>query len=221
MSTQAQIDANRANARHSTGPKSPEGKQAVAKNRITHGLTGRAVLIPGEDPEEFQRLSFRLKFELAPGNEVEETLVQRIANLQWRLNRVAEWTGQLTTECLEGDPAQPSRLIRMFSKTSDPCDAYNRLHKHEASLARQHQAALRELRVSKEERSKMMTGRNPAAALDFAEVVTAARAFCEAHGVDLPPLRDSNPIPAPSPVPARSTTLPRPSRPAIPPPWRP
>jgi hypothetical protein len=112
------------------------------------------------------------------------------------MNRVAEWSGQLTTECLEGDPAQPSRLIRMFSKTSDPCDAFDRLHRHEASLARQHQAALRELRVSKEERSKIMTGKNPAARSDIEQVVAEARAVLGSLGIPIPGAANSNPIPS-------------------------
>jgi hypothetical protein len=194
MSSEAQLAANRANAQLSTGPKTPEGKQTVAKNRITHGLTGRAVLIPGENPEDFERLASQLKFELAPGNHVEEALVQRIANLQWRLNRVAEWTGQLTTECLQGDPEHPSRLVRMFSKTSDPCDAFERLHAHEASLSRQHQAALRELRLSKEERSKIMTGKNPAALCDIEQLVNQTTALLTSLGIPVPEAVNSNPI---------------------------
>jgi hypothetical protein len=92
----------------------------------------------------------------------------------------------------------------MFSKTSDPCDAFDRLHRHEASLARQHQAALRELRTSKDERSKIMTGKNPAASLDIAEVVEQMAKVLHSQGIPFPGAADSNPIaadPPASPVP--------------------
>ncbi len=39
MATLAQIDGNRRNAMKSTGPKSPEGKEKVAGNSTSHGLT--------------------------------------------------------------------------------------------------------------------------------------------------------------------------------------
>jgi hypothetical protein len=86
----------------------------------------------------------------------------------------------------------------MFSKTCDPCDAFDRLHRHEASLARQHQAALRELRLSKDERSKVMTGKNPAASLDIAEVVEQMAKVLRSENIPFSAAADSNPIPGPS-----------------------
>jgi hypothetical protein len=203
MSTQAQIEANRANAQLSTGPKTPEGKQIVAKNRITHGLTGQAVLIPGENPDDLKRLAIKLELELAPVNEVEAALVNTIANLQWRLDRVAAWIGQLTAECLEADPAQPSRLMKMFSKTANPCDAYERLNRHEASLRRQWHKCVRDLQNSKDERSKVLQGKNPAALNDMAETTARFKAFCARHEIPFPQIDNSNPIP---PLPAAAAT---------------
>ena len=45
MASAAQIVANRANAKLSTGPVTPEGKAKVATNRLSHGLTGRFFLL--------------------------------------------------------------------------------------------------------------------------------------------------------------------------------
>ena len=39
MATRAQIEANRRNARRSTGPRTAEGKAASSRNAVTHGLT--------------------------------------------------------------------------------------------------------------------------------------------------------------------------------------
>jgi hypothetical protein len=39
MATPAQIEANRRNARKSTGPKTAAGKAASSRNALTHGLT--------------------------------------------------------------------------------------------------------------------------------------------------------------------------------------
>ena len=41
--------ANRANAQKSTGPRTPEGKEAVKYNGLTHGLSSKlAVLVPSQ-----------------------------------------------------------------------------------------------------------------------------------------------------------------------------
>lgn len=40
--SQAQINANRENATHSTGPRSEAGKATVSQNRTTHGLNYNA-----------------------------------------------------------------------------------------------------------------------------------------------------------------------------------
>ena len=53
MATKAQNAANRRNSRKSTGPRTPEGKSKSSMNSVKHGLTAKQVVIPGEDPSEF------------------------------------------------------------------------------------------------------------------------------------------------------------------------
>jgi hypothetical protein len=85
--TEAQIDANRENAKKSTGPRSAEGKAASSRNGLKHGLCAGQHLLPGEDPEEFLFLLKDLSDRLRPEGPAEEKLVQRIAAGQWRLDR--------------------------------------------------------------------------------------------------------------------------------------
>ena len=57
--SQARLEANRANAQKSTGPRTPEGKARSSRNAITHGLLARYVIPandPVEDPAEFELL---------------------------------------------------------------------------------------------------------------------------------------------------------------------
>ena len=54
MATEKQIQANKANAKLSTGPKTPEGKAKAAQNPITHGVLARAAILETEDVTEFE-----------------------------------------------------------------------------------------------------------------------------------------------------------------------
>jgi hypothetical protein len=56
MTSERQKAANRANARHATGPKTPEGKAAIRLNARSHGLFVRDVVLPEEDADAFEDL---------------------------------------------------------------------------------------------------------------------------------------------------------------------
>jgi len=87
MATQTQIAANRLNAQKSTGPRTAEGKAAVARNAIKHGLLARDAVIRGEDPEDFEAHRQAVLAELAPVGVLESALAERVAGLIWRLRR--------------------------------------------------------------------------------------------------------------------------------------
>jgi hypothetical protein len=86
--TEAQMNANRENAKKSTGPRSDAGKANSSRNATKHGLTSANPLLPGEEPDGLQRLRDDLYGRFRPVGEGEELLVTRIADLQWRLSRV-------------------------------------------------------------------------------------------------------------------------------------
>ena len=85
----ARTRINRANAQHSTGPNTPEGKQRSSLNALRHGLTGQIVVMPGEDLEAYQRRLASYTQAYRPVGPAEEDLVQALADTAWRLNRVA------------------------------------------------------------------------------------------------------------------------------------
>ena len=59
MASPAQILANRQNSNLSSGPKTREGKEASSRNATRHGLTGKQIVIAGEDPAEYENLQRR------------------------------------------------------------------------------------------------------------------------------------------------------------------
>jgi len=87
MASEAQVEANRVNARKSTGPKTSEGKAKVAQNAVKHGLLAEQVVIRGEDAGEFEFYREAMMGELAPVGEIESMLAERVVGLAWRLRR--------------------------------------------------------------------------------------------------------------------------------------
>src|SRR5712692_6901613 len=88
MATQAQINANRINAQKSTGPKTPEGREAVRLNGLKHGLASDILVLPGESISDFENLLDSLEAEHQPATPTEVILVRQMAMSSWRLQRV-------------------------------------------------------------------------------------------------------------------------------------
>ena len=88
MASQAQIAANRRNALKSTGPKTAQGKEAVAQNAMRHGLCAERVVVLDESAEDYTAFSAGLHAALAPADEYETALAERIVQCEWRLRRV-------------------------------------------------------------------------------------------------------------------------------------
>jgi hypothetical protein len=88
MTSGKKIQANRRNALKSTGPRTPEGKDAVRLNALRHGLLSKEMLLPGEDEKALTELGDTLRDELEPVGELENLLVNRIIAAHWRLRRL-------------------------------------------------------------------------------------------------------------------------------------
>jgi hypothetical protein len=87
MSSFRQIEANRRNARLSTGPVTEEGKKISRQNAVRHGLTAETVITVLEDAEDYAAFEMAVTADYDPQTAVERELVLRLANLLWRLRR--------------------------------------------------------------------------------------------------------------------------------------
>ncbi len=83
MSTEAQTRANQANAQHSTGPTTQEGKAASCMNNFRHGFTGVFAVLPSEDQDEFDHLFHGLSVEHQVKTMTERILVLKMAQHHW------------------------------------------------------------------------------------------------------------------------------------------
>ncbi len=85
--SEAQLAANRANALRSTGP-SPANFDKISNNALKHGLTGRAVVLPGEDADLYESRMLAYQEEFQPVGPEETELLQSIVDVRWRLGRI-------------------------------------------------------------------------------------------------------------------------------------
>jgi hypothetical protein len=134
MASAAQIIANQANAQHSAGPVTPEGKARVAKNAIRHGLTSKHLVIRDDEREEFAVFQQSLLDELAPRGAVETITFHELLHAAWNLQRFRriEATDRLTRYQARAQRAwyralqelralQTNRALRTV-KLEDPAD---------------------------------------------------------------------------------------------------
>ncbi len=89
MTSFRQIEANRRNARKSTGPVTEDGKRRSRCNAVRHALTAETVIGALEDAQDYQ--AFQGAAIMAglrrSKSAVERELVLRLASLLWRLRR--------------------------------------------------------------------------------------------------------------------------------------
>jgi hypothetical protein len=97
MTTQTQMAANRANAQHSTGPKTNDGILHSSMNNFRHGLAGAFMIPLWESQTEFDELYDALRAEHAPSTPTEVLLVERMAQHFWLSQRAIRFQNK----CLE------------------------------------------------------------------------------------------------------------------------
>src|SRR3984957_5265768 len=85
MTSFKQIDANRRNARKSTGPITEDGKRRSRCNAVRHGLTAETVIGTLEDAEDYKAFEVAIMADYDAQSAVERELVLRLASLLWRL----------------------------------------------------------------------------------------------------------------------------------------
>jgi len=104
-------EANRQNAKRSTGPRTPGGKTRSAQNAIKHGLYSTFLVLSDADLPEWQ--TFKTGFDEAfnPEDAAEKILVELIAATAWRARRALNV--EAGAKC---DPALIRALLSVFAE---------------------------------------------------------------------------------------------------------
>jgi hypothetical protein len=126
MTTFKQIEANRRNARHSTGPISEEGKLRSRQNAVRHGLTAETVIGALEDAEDYRAFEAAVIGDYEAQSAVERELVLRLASLLWRIRRATTMETGLfeiqATHLLEFRKSREARQNPVHRWLSEPND---------------------------------------------------------------------------------------------------
>ncbi|HLG98284.1 MAG TPA: hypothetical protein VKX49_18355, partial [Bryobacteraceae bacterium] len=142
------IVVNRANAQHSTGPRTEPGKQRSSLNSIKHGLTAATVVLPSEDPDQYEAHRRQFFDEYQPANATETQLVQELVDTSWRLNRIPLLEANLLARA-ENPPDEQARI------DFDIVDAHRiiaSINVQGTRLSRQFQKTVEKLREMQDDR---------------------------------------------------------------------
>jgi len=156
MISAAQRQANRRNARHSTGPATAEGRAAVRLNARDHGLYASArPVLAGENAalnEEIRQEYYNL---YRPATVRERSLVEDAASTCWRPKRCAFLEAGLLELGVQEAPAgedglnEPPPQLKMAYAFRQDCgsgiDAIEKLSRIEARIRRAYNHAIKKL----------------------------------------------------------------------------
>jgi hypothetical protein len=152
MATAAQTLANRINAQRSAGPQTDAGKERSSRNSYKHGLTSSKIVLPGEDPAEYDAFRADILEQYQPANAVEQILAEELAAAGWRLNR----SRAVETEILKklmGDAADSG--VGLATVFVEKPKEFNRLLRYLTSIERAYFRVLDKLtKVQKERRAE-------------------------------------------------------------------
>ena len=114
------INANRENAKKSTGPKTASGKFRSCRNAFKHGLDSRKHLIIGEDIKEFQEMRESYIKMLEPSNILEVEDCMQIIAMSWKIRRfsVVE-TGLYNQDMMQQLKSSTNELTATLLKLPD------------------------------------------------------------------------------------------------------
>jgi len=138
MATTAQITANRANAKRSTGPVTDEGKQNSARNSTSHGLTSKDVSIPADLADEFEALRAGLQADLNPQTTLEVVFFNQALSAAWLQFRCDRAEAQLDSKVSEPG------LDPLLDPTLEP--AIRTIHRTRAQAIKHLSKAIADLR---------------------------------------------------------------------------
>jgi uncharacterized protein YecA (UPF0149 family) len=111
MATEAQLSANRENAKSSTGPRTAPGRARSSQNALRFGLFSAKNCVRPDELAEYEALTGALWNELRPESPLQELCAVEVLRAAWRLRRCTEVEAVLAERSL-ADPMLDAELLR-------------------------------------------------------------------------------------------------------------
>ena len=122
MASRPQIEANRRNAKRSTGPRSETGKSVVRANALKSGIYAHfESVLPTEDPTQFDALTAEYEAQYCPRTPAQRCLVDSLVRDEWLLRRFGRIEGEMMTRScqdVEGRQAERFALANAYDENS-------------------------------------------------------------------------------------------------------
>jgi len=154
MATTAQINAAIANAQHSTGPRTPEGKAASSRNSLKLGLFAQAEILPGEDPDALAHLAREFQQTYQPEGADETMLLNDLVRALWLERRYA----RIETEVINiryaalSPEDRANALGAIFIQDAEGANVLQKIDRRRAAARRQAERARKELEIRRTNR---------------------------------------------------------------------
>ncbi len=151
------VEANRRNAKKSTGPRSAAGKAKSSRNAVKHGLLANRIVLADhkdEDPQQFGLLLDGLRDDYQPQSTIETMLVERLAASFWRLRRAYRYEVEAIThanlpnplaDALDEMAALPLPPVKRGERILPPQHSLDSLIRYETMIDRELLRTMRQL----------------------------------------------------------------------------
>ena len=224
MASTKQIEANRKNARKSTGPRTLRGKSISRLNALTHCIYAEVEVIPDEDPEQLRELAHSYIERWEPSLDEERYLVDNLVRCDWRMRRLNRVEACLWNHlrCQEAYHFHEQRYSRTLSLNGLALErdggAFNRLQRRMDSTHRSYMGTLATLQDMAQAAAERLEAHEAAQAAEAAQAETAEAEETTPNILDLLTtlqalIRDNDPDePAPKQIAACFVSAERPTQ---------
>jgi hypothetical protein len=148
-SSEKQSEANRQNARHSTGPRTAEGKAASSRNATRYGLFAVHLQVREDEADDYEMLRNEFLDKYRPEGVLEDCLALEMINAQWRLLRCTRAEAAIPALQNEANP------VHDFANPAQT--AINRARAAAELSLRRNMKTYKEMQTERFQRAEMLT----------------------------------------------------------------